>query len=178
MPLSAPNCPISKEHWLSIFGWILNSALQSRLFIYLLVQAVNPLHLESVLAAEGFYLEEKPNPLLFFWFFYDMASIRWRTSRRKYCSTLQMLSSYRSAEEHHLFRKSLRYLQFYCALPWTSQWLREREGLLVWLKIVLLSEHAINCIKGNSLFLPLHFCCILGYLHLIKAWWDSHVVLM
>lgn len=69
MPLSAPNCPISKEYWLSIFGWILNSALQSRLFIYLLVQAVNPLHLESVLAAEGFYLEEKPNPLLFFWFF-------------------------------------------------------------------------------------------------------------
>lgn len=42
--------------------------------------------------------------------------------------------------------------------------------------IGLAEEHAISCIKGNNIFLPSHFCCILGYLHLIKVWWESHVV--
>ena len=107
------------KYWLSVSGRVLNSAPLSRLFIYLLVQAVNPLYLQSVLAAVRFYLsggknQNQPNPLASFFFFFNnvVAWIRWQTNRRKYCNTVQTLKSYRSAKQHHLFRKSLRYFLF------------------------------------------------------------------
>lgn len=107
------------KYWRSVSGRILNSAPLSRLFIYLLVQAVNPLYLQSVLAAVRFYLSGGKNqtqtlspPFFFFFFNNVVAWIRWQTNRRKYCNSVQTLRSYRWAKQHHLFRKSLRYFLF------------------------------------------------------------------
>lgn len=47
------------EYWLSVCGWMFNSALLNRLFIYLLVHAMILLHLTSALGNVRFYLFDR-----------------------------------------------------------------------------------------------------------------------